>query len=728
MKAIIRLFAGDVRRLTSNIVSIIIVIGLTVIPGLFTWFNIAASWDPFSNMKNLKFAVASTDEGYRSDLLPVKITVGDQVLNALRANSELDWTFTNEHDAIEGTQSGKYYAAIVIPKTFSKTMLTFFSSNASNVKIRYYTNEKTNALTPNLTNQGASQVSTQINQMFVTTLTSTALSLASQLSRDLSSPKTTTALNNFTANVETLAGTLQDSSSTISDFSALTTSASTLLTSSSALLHNISQSGKDASSQLQSAKQSAGDLAGALNTSTTALATALRSSASSYSAVSDSADKLIADSGKQMADTAQLLTTQAGHVSEQAKQYQTIRNTLAALEPQIPSANKPAFDALLGQLDSAIATQHKLTASLNKAASDITTKKDAASSHNEQIKSLASQAQQTINGISTDFDTTIKPQLNTIAQSVSNAASALTSGKTALQSAVGNVDETTAQAQQALASVKESLDKTASKLAATGTKLSEFTTKLDDALHSSDLDEVKKLLGSDADTLAATIAAPVTLKRTAVFPVAQFGSALAPLYVIIPLWVGALLMGVTLKTTVSRRTRKELDDPRPHQLFLGHYGVFALIALLQSTFSTGGSLLFMHVQAVHPWLFMLTGWVSSLVFSFFVYTMVVSFGNVGKAIGVLMLIMQISGSNAAYPLQMLPSWLSSISPFLPATHAVTALRASIAGIYNMDYWKAIGALLLFIPPLLLIGLVLRKPLITFNQWYVANMESTKLIA
>jgi hypothetical protein len=120
--------------------------------------------------------------------------------------------------------------------------------------------------------------------------------------------------------------------------------------------------------------------------------------------------------------------------------------------------------------------------------------------------------------------------------------------------------------------------------------------------------------------------------------------------------------------------------------------------------------------------------VSSLVFSFFVYTMVVSFGNVGKAIGVLMLIMQISGSNAAYPLQMLPSWLSSISPFLPATHAVTALRASIAGIYNMDYWKAIGALLLFIPPLLLIGLVLRKPLITFNQWYVANMESTKLIA
>ena len=728
MSAIIRLFTGDVRRLTGNIVSIIIVIGLTAIPGLFTWFNIAASWDPFSNMKNLKFAVASTDKGYRSDLIPVKITVGDQVVNTLRANSELDWTFTNEHDAIEGTKSGKYYAAIVIPKNFSKTMLTFFSSNASNVKIRYYTNEKTNALTPNLTNQGASQVSTQINQMFVTTLTSTALSLASQLSDTLSSPKAATALNNFTANLNTLAGTLQDSSSTISDFSTLTTSASTLLSSSNALLQNISQSGKDASRQLQSAKRSANDLAEALNTGTTALANALDSSASSYSAVADAADRLVSDSGTQMDDTAQLLTTQADHVSEQAKQYQTIRNTLAALEPQIPDSGKPAFDAALGQLDSAIDTQNKLAERLNRAASDVTAKKEAAGKHNKQIKSLAAQAKQAVDGISTDFSTTIKPQLNTIAQSVGNATNALSTGKAALQSAVGDVDDTTAQARQTLASVRQSLDKTATKLAKTGATLSEFTTRLDNALHSSDLDAVKKLLGSDADTLAAAIAAPVALKRTAVFPVSEFGSALAPLYVIIPLWVGALLMGVTLKTTVSRRTRKELGDPRPHQLFLGHYGVFALIALLQSTFSTGGSLLFMHVQAVHPWLFMLTGWVSSLVFSFFVYTMVVSFGNVGKAIGVLMLIMQISGSNAAYPLQMLPSWLSSISPFLPATHAVTALRASIAGIYDMDYWKAIGTLLLFIPPMLLIGLVLRKPLIKFNQWYVANMESTKLIA
>ena len=123
MKNIWKLFVGDVRRLTSNIVSIIIVIGLVVIPGLFSWFNVSASWDPFANTGNLKFAVANDDEGYKSDLIPVKISIGDQVVNTLRANDQMDWTFTTKKEAIDGTKSGKYYAAVVIPKDFSTRMI-----------------------------------------------------------------------------------------------------------------------------------------------------------------------------------------------------------------------------------------------------------------------------------------------------------------------------------------------------------------------------------------------------------------------------------------------------------------------------------------------------------------------------------------------------------------------------------------------------------------------------
>jgi len=272
------------------------------------------------------------------------------------------------------------------------------------------------------------------------------------------------------------------------------------------------------------------------------------------------------------------------------------------------------------------------------------------------------------------------------------------------------------------------LDSTADSLAGAGKKLGAFTGTLTDALNSGDMSAVKDVLSDNTDSLAAALAAPVKVKRNAVFPVKNFGSQMAPFYTILPLWVGSLLMAVTLKTTVSRKVRKELGDPKPHQLFLGHYGVFGVIGLLQSTFSLGGSLLFLHVQAVNPLLFMLSGWVSSLVFSFFIYTLVASFGNVGKAIGVLFLVMQISGANGAYPLAVLPKIISGISPFLPATHSITAMRAAIGGIYSNDYWFAIGALLLFIPPLLLIGLLLRIPLVKFNHWYVNKLESTKVIA
>lgn len=723
-----KLFTGDVRRMCSNVVSIIIVIGLVSIPGLFSWFNIAASWNPFGDLKNLKFAVASVDEGYKSDLIPVTMTIGDTVVNTLRANSQLDWTITTKDDAIDGTKSGKYYAAIVIPKDFSKKMMTFFSADVDHVKIDYYDNEKKNALAPNLTNEGANEVSTQINQMFAKTLTSTALSIASQLADDLSSPQAQTALARFSANIGDFATTLNDTSAMLGDYATITGSASSLLGESNSLLDNASASATAAGNQLDSAKQGVTDLSSAMTTAADTLASALSSSADSYGSVADAVDTLYANAGTQAEDTAAALDTQAKHVGAQVTEYQTIRQSIADLQGKLPENLQPLLDPMLDRLDTAIALQQTLQTRLTDAASGVRAKNTDVQNQHQQVKDLATQAQSAIAGVKSDFDSQVKPQLAQLNASVTDATQVLDSGAAKLKTTLGDLDATATNAQNDLTAVHDTLTDVSGKLAKAGKELGSFDEKLSKALDSGDMSMVKEVLGNNPETLSATLAAPVTLKRKAVFPVETFGSSLAPLYLLLPLWVGSLLMAVTLKTTVSRRVRRELGDPRPHQMYLGHYGIFGLLALLQSTFAFGGALLFIHVQAVHPLLFMLTGWVSSLVFSFFAYTMVVSFGNVGKAIGVLMLIVQISGSNAAYPLQMLPDWIGRISPMLPVTHSVTMIRAAIAGIYDMDYWKALGALLLFIPPLLLIGLLLRKPLVRFNQWYVAKVESTKIMA
>ena len=181
MKNVLHLAAGDFKRLFSNTVSVIIVLGLVLLPSLFTWYNVLACWDVFGNTGNLKVAVANSDEGYQSELVPLRVNIGEQVVSALRANDQMDWEFVDEQDAIEGVRAGRYYAAVVIPESFSRDMMTFYSDDMQHAGIVYYSNEKKNAIAPKVTGQGADQISNQVNRVFAETLSEAALGISATL-------------------------------------------------------------------------------------------------------------------------------------------------------------------------------------------------------------------------------------------------------------------------------------------------------------------------------------------------------------------------------------------------------------------------------------------------------------------------------------------------------------------------------------------------------------------
>ncbi|KFI68095.1 YhgE/Pip domain-containing protein [Bifidobacterium magnum] len=728
MSKMIRIFLDDVKRFTCNVVSIIILIGLVVIPGLFTWFNVGACWDPFANTGNLKFAIANEDTGYTSDLLPVKISIGDEVVNSLRANSQLDWSFTSPAAAIDGTKSGKYYAAVVIPKDFSKTMMTFFSTDAKHATLDYYDNEKLNALAPKVTGQGADTIAAEINEMFAKTITGSALSIASSIVDHMDTPQAHDRMQNFNTNVSDLADTLNDGATALQTYSDLTGSAQTLLNSSTQLVKNADSSAQSMVKGLQSAKSSVDGLTGALNTSVTALGNAFTASATSFGSVNSQLDNLFTNADNTANSSATSIRNMATQINTQAGDYQKVRDSLAALAPQLKTDSaKTALNRVLTQLDSLISLQHTMADDLNTAAQSINDHVSNSDGQRQQITDLATQAKSSIDSISNDFNTSVKPDLTAMNAAFTDAASSLTGGVAQLKGAFGDLSGSVADGDAALTKVGTSIGQAATAMKETADRLTSFKDRLQKALNSGDIAKIKDVLNSDTGTLATILAAPVQLKTKAVFPVANFGTALTPFYTFIPLWVGSLLLAVSLKTNLSKKRREQLGNPKPYQIFLGHYGIFALVALMQITFSMAGTLLFLRVHAVHPLLFLATGWLSAIVYSFFIYTMVVSFGSAGKAIGILFLVMQMSGANGAYPLVLLPKLINDISPFLPMTYSVTAFRGAIAGIYQNDYWIAMGRLVLFIVPLLLIGLILRKPLIGFNRWIVAKTESTHLI-
>ena len=728
MRGILQLTLRDLRHATSNVMAVIVVFGLVVIPSLFTWFNVIASWDPFSNTDRLKVAVASTDAGYESELVPIRINIGEQVLSALRANDDLDWVVTSEEEAIDGTKSGEYYAAIVLPPSFSTDMMTFYADGGERTDLAYYTNEKKNALAPKITGQGAEGVTAQINEVFTETLGEIALGLVSSLSDYLTDADTQAALTRLEARVGGIATQLRAGAQTADMFSALVASIVPLVDGATGLVTASGAAFDDASDAVGAGAAAVGDLTSTLASSNQALADAIARTSSGYEAVGTAIDDLFA-AGDGLADgQAQVLETLAGRVQQQIDASSAVRTTLEDhVGPLLPPSAQGAFATVLGSIDDAIARQQALQDLLEQAGQDLAAGNSAAQTAHAEITASLAAATAALADARNAYTGALQPQLDQLAATlvgiradIASIGDDLSGASGRLSGGAGAVRGVLTQAQSATQRISETL----AEAAATFDGVQEALAK---AADTGDLSALSDVIGADPSVLATSLAEPVRVDRTAVFPVLSFGAAMAPLYMILALWVGALLMTVAIRVDVNARTLPGRPELPPTQKYLGRYGIFALLGLAQSTLLTLGLILFIQIEPVHPLLLILAGWVISLVFTMIIYTLVVAFGNAGKALAVLLLVIQISGSGGAYPLQLLPEWFQSISPFLPATHAIAAMRSAIAGIYAADFWISLGLLALFLVPTLLLGLVLRRPLISFNRGLVEAMESTKLM-
>ncbi len=727
MKNIWRLFTGDLKRLGHNVITVIIVLGLVAIPSLFSWYNLIACWNVFDNTGNLKVAVANSDEGYKSDLVPLEINVGEQVVSALRANDQLKWTITDEEDAIDGARSGRYYAAVVIPSSFSRDMMTFYSDDVEHAKITYYTNEKKNAIAPKVTDQGADGVSAQVNTVFAETLSEVALGIASTLADYAENSDMGGRIGELAVHIDEVGSTMDKASSVLTMYSSVLGSAQSLVDDSAALLGQVKNEADGVKGSVSDIKAAAGDVGDAIGTSASALSTAIEQSAASYGAVVDSVDAAFDSASSLASSSASQLASAASRVDGQIGDYRNIIEHLESLKPLLPSAAQSAVDTMTARLNASISLQEQLRDSLNSAAADIESGRTNTQAKRDEIKGLAQQAKDALSGAKADYDTQLKPDMEALSDTIGEASATFSSTAATLDATASDLTGAAGSVSSGIDDAKQKLDSAASDLSSSAQRMHEAGARIAEAAASGDVEALRAAIGSDPSALAKAVSAPVKLDRHAVYPVDNFGSAMTPLYTTLALWIGALLVMVTLKVTPSRRILDQMGHVPAWQQFIGRFGVVALISLMQSTCVSVGNMVFLGVQTVNPFLYLLCYWVSGLVFAFIIYTLVVSFANFGKAISVFLLIIQVSGGGGSYPLQSLPTFVQELSPYLPVTHAVNAMRAAMFGVYNGDFWTEIGILLLFTVPFIVLGLVLRTPLIKVVSKFVEMVESSKVM-
>ncbi|WP_322155326.1 YhgE/Pip domain-containing protein [Paratractidigestivibacter sp.] len=775
MRKILNFIKLDAKHVFANVISLVVCVGMVVVPSFYAWFNIAGSWDPYGNTKNLKVAVANCDAGYTGELLPIELNMGQRMEASLRESTSIGYTFVSEDEAVEGVRSGEYYAAIVFPESFTTDMLSVLSDSAKKPQVLFYQNEKANAIASIVTNKASTAVQQDIDSSFAESVTSVGAGVLEDLTDYLDDDGFSEFAIKLSRALDGAAESLGDAGDRVTSFgetlstvrSALEDAGSTSTTSLSSTL-DVGNGLRDTASNVRSVGDS-------LSGATDAVNTAIQSSASSLDGVRSSLQKAFDGAGKQTEKLASALEEVKGSVDENAAKLGEVNEKLEgvrtaeqsakdAIDPQVDSV-KAKIDAaedgwnsiepglvasrakyrvlfkasnalqdsiatiteLQNTISSHIQSLNDLSSHLSSTASDLRDGKKTVEEAKSELEGLIDSAKSSISDVQGQFESDVKSSLSGLASTIDGCANSADTIKGAIQSALDSVSGAASDAASSVASAQEGLSKAGSKLSDSATDISYLTSRLSSALNSGDMDEVRTILSSGASSLASFISSPVEMDRNAVYATENNGSAMTPFYTTLAIWIGGVVLAALVKCNPSEK-RIEETGCRPHQSYLGRIAFFVAVGFMQTLLIMGGDLFYLGVQCAHPWLFVLAGLTASLVFVNIIYALTASFGDVGKAIAVVLMVIQVAGSGGTFPVQMLPEgFFQTVYPFLPFVHAENAMRAAMFGIYNGDFWAELATLLVYLVPALLLGLVLRTPVIRLNEWVEERLESTKIM-
>lgn len=723
---ICKIIKGDFDKIRNNTIAWIVIIGLTIVPSLYAWFNIAASWDPYSNTGNLKVAVASEDIGYEGDLTSMNLNIGDRVLSSLRENDALNWVFTSKEDAIQGVKDGSYYAALVIPKSFSRDMMSFFTPDVHRSELIYFLNEKENAIAPKITDKGASAVKNQIDAVFARSVAEIVFEIASGISSLMEKGDADKYMNVFLHNFEAAGAETSQNAELLETYALLTDSLADIEVTATELAGDMTQNAGNTQQLLAEASGRVSETAAEIEKIGREIMRALDEAAGAYDSIAADLDKIInaADAGAD--EVVSKLEKIEKNLDKMTQGLEKLRITAQNLYDQIPedyTELRSAVKKLIADLDDVIDRQDDAATAISTVISEIQKEQKTV----KEVGAVCIELRKDIDVIRTKYVTEIEPAIEELSASLIETNGAVSEVFDNLDILAADLETDGRAAGESLRRTSEAIRTAAAEMKTVGDNIQQSAKELAEAVRSGEVEKIRGLLGAGTSELSEFVSAPVVLDKKVMFPVANYGSAMAPFYTVLSIWVGAIVLAAMLKVNLTEERKRELEDLQDYQVYLGRMVFFIVIALLQSGLVCLGDLFFLEIQCEHPGLFLLAGWFTGVVFAVIMYTLTISFGDVGKAIAVILLVIQVAGSGGTFPIEMTPQFFQNMAGLMPFTYSMSAMRECIGGLYGSTYRISLGYLAVYAAAFLILGIVLRKPIIRLNEMFSEKLESTKLM-
>ena len=695
MKNIIEIFRNDIKEVFRKTNTWIIIVGLIFLPSMYAWPNILSSWDPYGHTNNIKVAVTSEDEGATVD--GKELNLGNSLVEGLKNNKNLDWQFvSNKQQAEDGVRIGDYYASIVVPKNFSQDMTSVSRTEPKRATIEYTVNEKINAISPKITNSGASAIANNISKNFVETANGIIFERLHEVG--IKFEENLPSIEKAKEEIFKLNDNFSTYESTLSELIGKVEYGYNILNN---VQNTLPEIDRVATNSIMIADK-AGITINNIQGFNERLLPIINNHLNVVEEVSKEANVIAKELQQKPDKTEEIKARQKAldnRLQASTERLQLVKNIFEYF-------NKLSSERLFNNQLERVTTLSNDITTIKEVNNNIYNKMDHYDEIADTVKEEFVNKSARVNEVSSNMNSKLNVEVAPLISQVLSKAevnidkvSGIISGA---QGELPAVERKLSETEVKISNAYGKLLSLQAQMPSAKSKIQKLTDEIKKADSGIDKNQLFNLLKVDYKQQAEFFANPVKLQENKLYHIENYGSAMTPFYTVLSIWVGSLLMSSLLTTKVEDEEKKY----KPYQKYFGRGLLFVIISLFQTLIITLGDMYVLGTQATSPYRFVLYALLISLLFSSIIYTIVCILGNVGKAVCIVLLVLQLGSSGGTFPIQMTSEFFQALYPKVPFTYSIGLLREAVGGVYIPAVERDIKILFIYLIIVLVGGAIL----------------------